>query len=122
MLECVLNISEGRNLDLLGELSGPAGQSLRDRHSDLFHNRAVFTLINDAEALTSDVRALISASFHTLDLRTHEGVHPRFGVVDVVPFVALDPESPARAVELRDETARWRAPHLPVVVSCLSSG
>lgn len=107
MLECVLNISEGRNLNLLGSLRSKAGHSLRDLHADEFHNRSVFTLINDAALLTSDVRALITASFESLDLRLHEGVHPRFGVVDVVPFVALAPESPSRARELRDDTAQW---------------
>lgn len=107
MFECVTNISEGRNLDLLDELRVTVGESLRDLHADSFHNRSVFTLINDPEPLIHDVRALIAASFDTLDLRTHEGVHPRFGVVDVVPFVALDPENPSRAVDLRDATARW---------------
>jgi glutamate formiminotransferase len=107
VLECVINISEGRNLDRLDELHVAAGDSLRDLHADPFHNRSVFTLINDAAVLVRDVHALISGAFATLDLRAHDGVHPRFGVVDVVPFVALAPETPSRAVELRDETARW---------------
>ncbi|HUZ41660.1 MAG TPA: hypothetical protein VMU68_09770 [Acidimicrobiales bacterium] len=107
MLECVLNVSEGRNLNLLGGLRSSAGRSLRDLHADEFHNRSVFTLINEPELLIEDVRALIAASFEVLDLRHHEGVHPRFGVVDVVPYVALAPESPMRALELRDETAQW---------------
>lgn len=107
MLECVINLSEGRDLERLDELDNSAGPSLRDLHADAFHNRSVFTLINDPEPLIADVRALIGASFELLDLRTHEGVHPRFGVVDVVPFVALDPEKPSRAVDVRDETARW---------------
>ena len=81
--------------------------SLRDLHADAFHNRSVFTLINDPEPLVGDVRALIGAAFKTLDLRAHEGVHPRFGVVDVVPFVALEPDTPSRAIELRDDTAQW---------------
>jgi len=89
VFECVLNISEGRNHDLLETLRATAGISLRDLHADQFHNRAVFTLINDRDALSHDVRELIRASFEGLDLRIHEGVHPRFGVVDVVPFVAL---------------------------------
>ena len=109
MLECVLNISEGRNLDLLSDLTVSASTSLRDRHEDAFHNRSVFTLINDAESLRHDVRSLITAAFATLDLREHEGVHPRFGVVDVVPFVALDPAEHPRDVDLRDDTARWIA-------------
>jgi glutamate formiminotransferase len=107
VFECVINISEGRNLDLLDDLHVAAGVSLRDLHADAFHNRSVFTLINDPEPLVRDVRALIGAAFENLDLRAHEGVHPRFGVVDVVPFVALDPDNPSRAVALRDETAQW---------------
>jgi glutamate formiminotransferase len=109
VLECVLNISEGRNLDLLNELAASAARSLRDRHEDAFHNRSVFTLVNEAEPLRHDVRALVTAAFNTLDLRQHEGVHPRFGVVDVVPFVVLEPSEHPRDVDLRNETARWIA-------------
>jgi glutamate formiminotransferase / 5-formyltetrahydrofolate cyclo-ligase len=107
VFECVINISEGRDLDLLDELHVTASSSLRDLHADPTHNRSVFTLINDAESLRRDVRSLIAGAFQALDLRTHEGVHPRFGVVDVVPFVALDPEAPAEAEGLRDDTAQW---------------
>jgi glutamate formiminotransferase len=107
VFECVINISEGRALELLNTLRSSAGPSLRDLHDDEFHNRSVFTLINDPEPLRRDVHSLITASFSVLDLRLHEGVHPRFGVVDVVPFVALAPAEPAQAVQLRDHTAQW---------------
>jgi glutamate formiminotransferase / 5-formyltetrahydrofolate cyclo-ligase len=116
VFECVINISEGRNLDLLDDLHVNAGESLRDLHADPSHNRSVFTLINDAESLLSDVCSLIAGAFDALDLRTHEGVHPRFGVVDVVPFVALDPESPSRALALRDDTAQWISENFNVSV------
>jgi glutamate formiminotransferase len=116
VFECVINISEGRNLDLLDDLGETAGRSLRDLHVDGSHNRSVFTLINDAQSLERDVHALIGASFHALDLRTHEGVHPRFGVVDVVPFVVLERDEASRAVELRDATARWIAETFDVPV------
>jgi glutamate formiminotransferase len=109
VFECVINISEGRNLERLDELHVTAGASLRDLHADTFHNRSVFTLINDAAALQRDSRALIGETFKVLDLATHEGVHPRFGVVDVVPFVALEPEDPAESLALRDATAQWIA-------------
>jgi glutamate formiminotransferase / 5-formyltetrahydrofolate cyclo-ligase len=116
VLECVINISEGRNLALLDELHVTAGASLRDLHADASHNRSVFTLINEAESLLGDVRSLITGAFHSLDLRAHEGVHPRFGVVDVVPFVALDPEAPSRALDLRDATAQWISTEFDVPV------
>jgi glutamate formiminotransferase / 5-formyltetrahydrofolate cyclo-ligase len=116
VFECVINLSEGRNAPLLSELTATAGPSLRDLHSDPFHNRSVFTLINDAHQLTRDVHALLGGAFTSLDLTRHEGVHPRFGVVDVVPFVALRPEDPREAVALRDDTAHWIAHSFSVPV------
>lgn len=116
MFECVINLSEGRDAPLLAELSATAGGSLRDLHADAFHNRSVFTLINDASQLTRDVHALLGAAFTSLDLTRHEGVHPRFGVVDVVPFVALEPDDARGAVALRDETAQWIADSFNVPV------
>ena len=109
MFECVLNISEGRDVAVLEELDRAAGVSLRDRHSDATHHRSVFTLINESSELVRDVRALITQAFQRLDLFEHSGVHPRFGVVDVVPFVALGSEQRLDACALRDATARWIA-------------
>jgi glutamate formiminotransferase len=109
VFECVINLSEGRDASRVDALGATAGPSLRDLHADRFHNRSVFTLINAANELTRDVHALVGAAFTTLDLTRHEGVHPRFGVVDVVPFVALAPGDAEEAVALRDETASWIA-------------
>ena len=107
LFECVINISEGENERLLRQLEHAAGESFVDRHSDPFHNRSVFTLINTALDLERDVCWLIRNAIDVLDLEFHEGVHPRFGVVDVVPFVAIDPEDRDRARELRDTVAQW---------------
>jgi glutamate formiminotransferase len=109
VFECVINISEGRDEALLSQFSSAAGASLRDRHSDAFHHRSVFTLINEREALVGDARTLVGAVYERLDLTRHRGVHPRFGVVDVVPFVALEPGRADEAVALRDRTANWIA-------------
>ncbi len=109
MFECVINVSEGRDLDVLERFSRAAGSSLRDVHHDPFHHRSVFTLINSGPELIDDVHALVAAVVSSLDLARHVGVHPRLGVLDVVPFVALPPETDAAARELRDVTARWIA-------------
>lgn len=107
LFECVINISEGRNDYLLTQLEHTAGNSFRHRHSDPFHNRSVFTLINNESELPFDVHWLIRNAIDVLDLEDHEGVHPRFGVVDVVPYVALDERDRDIARTLRDETAEW---------------
>ena len=116
MFECVVNVSEGRDLAVLDALAVASGASLRDRHHDPFHHRAVFTLINERTALRADVRRLIETGLDLIDLRQHHGVHPRFGAVDVVPFVALEREDPAEACALRDETAHWIATTLATPV------
>ncbi|HEY5302651.1 MAG TPA: hypothetical protein VIJ86_01185 [Acidimicrobiales bacterium] len=105
----MINISEGRDDAVLERLAVASGVSLRDRHSDVVHNRSVFTLINTTPELLHDVRRLITLALDTLDLAHHEGVHPRLGVVDVVPFVALAPEPASAALRLRDATAQWLA-------------
>ena len=82
-------------------------------HRDGDHHRSVFTLAGpDAVAAARD---LARAAVRRLDLRRHEGVHPRFGVVDVVPFVPLFGASIDDAVAARDAFARWAADelHLP---------
>lgn len=107
MFECVINISEGRNQRLLDELARASGRSLRDVHADPWHHRSVFTLVNEPDQLSVDVRALIAWAFEILELSGHEGVHPRFGVVDVVPYVALGRAEGTLAEALRDETAQW---------------
>jgi glutamate formiminotransferase len=116
VLECVVNVAEGRRLEVLDSLSAAAGPSLRDRHHDVVHNRGVFTLIDEVDRLRHSVRALSEVSLETLDLRAHEGVHPRLGVLDVVPFVALDPNRADEAIALRDETANWLATTFDVPV------
>ena len=57
---------------------------------------------------------LAAAAVATLDLRGHDGVHPRIGVVDVVPFVALDGATPADALAARDRFGAWAADELGV--------
>jgi len=91
MLECVPNVSEGRSAGTIAALAAACGRSLLDVHTDPDHNRSVLTLagpgFRDAE---SAVAALARAAATHLDLTHHEGVHPRIGMLDVVPFCALD--------------------------------
>lgn len=109
VLECVLNLSEGRRADVVAELAAAAGDDLLDVHSDPDHNRSVLTLVG-IEA----PRAVTRAAVERLDLRIHTGVHPRIGVVDVVPFVALEGSTPTEARRARDEFATWIATELGV--------
>jgi len=107
VFECVINVSEGQDEPILRQFERSAGSSFRHRHSDPWHNRSVFTLINSTDELLLDVQWMLRNVIDALDLEFHDGVHPRFGVVDVVPFVALDPGQRAEALALRNQTAEW---------------
>ncbi|MBM3672696.1 MAG: glutamate formiminotransferase [Actinobacteria bacterium] len=116
MLECVPNIAEGRDAAVLDALAAACGDSLLDVHSDQDHHRSVFTLagpgLRDSETA---VCALAQVAAARVDLTAHEGVHPRVGVIDVVPFVALE-EDPDIAADAAAAFALWAVEELAVPV------
>ncbi len=130
MLECVVNVSEGRDPAVVGAIAVAGGQSLLDVHSDPDHNRSVLTLAGPAPALEDAVRAVARATLELVDVRRHEGVHPRLGALDVVPFVPVDAGgSPARpgddltpALEARDRFAAWAGQELSLPCFCYGPG
>lgn len=107
MLECVVNLSEGRDGDALAAFATAAGADLLDLHVDAHHHRSVWTLVGEDAP-----RRLATAAVERLDLRTHDGVHPRIGVVDVVPFVPLGSATLADALDARDRFCGWAADRL----------
>ena len=92
-LESVPNVSEGRDragVDAIGAALGGRARLL-DVHSDADHNRSVYTLVGSAEELADALVAGIACARERIDLRTHEGAHPRIGATDVVPIVPIVP-------------------------------
>ena len=100
-LESVPNFSEGRDratIDALAEaLSGRA--RLLDVHADPGHNRSVFTLVGSEAELVAALLAGTACARERIDLRRHEGAHPRVGAADVVPLVPIAPEDLQRACD-----------------------
>lgn len=134
VLECVVNLSEGRDRDRLGRIAAAAGPPLLDLHADPDHHRAVVTLGGDGGGVQAAVEALAVAAVDEIDLGRHSGAHPRLGSLDVVPFVPLVARHDgagsvgsvgsvegcrlvpapdlAPAVEARDRFAGWAAERL----------
>lgn len=107
-LEAVPNFSEGRDratIDAIGAALA-ARAELLDVHADEDHNRSVFTLVGEPEALVEALLAGIACARERIDLRRHEGAHPRIGAADVVPVVPLRPEDAERARAAALELAR----------------
>jgi glutamate formiminotransferase len=92
VLECVANVSEGRDpapLRELGQIVEKSGARLIDVHSDVDHHRSVFTFLGAPAVVERAALAFARRAVELIDLRRHAGVHPRIGAVDVVPFVPL---------------------------------
>ncbi|MBI2832843.1 MAG: glutamate formimidoyltransferase [Acidobacteria bacterium] len=94
LIECIPNVSEGRRAAVVAQLADALRAvpdvRLLDHSSDASHNRSVFTLVGDAASLKAAILALYDRALPLIDLRTHEGEHPRVGAIDVVPFVPIE--------------------------------
>lgn len=93
IIECVPNFSEGRNGAFLDEmvhlLSDVGDVRVLDAGMDPDHNRSVITFIGTCDSILTGADRLCDRAVELIDMRTHEGVHPRMGAVDVVPFIPL---------------------------------
>ncbi|HSL64244.1 MAG TPA: glutamate formimidoyltransferase [Gaiellaceae bacterium] len=98
-LESVPNFSEGRDratIDAIGEaLAGRA--RLLDVHADADHHRSVYTVVGAEDELQGALVAAVAVAKERIDLRQHEGAHPRIGAADVVPIVPVRPGDMPRA-------------------------
>jgi glutamate formiminotransferase / 5-formyltetrahydrofolate cyclo-ligase len=107
LIESVPNVSEGRRLDvverLADALTSSPGVHLLDRTSDASHNRTVFTVAGEHEAVGIGLEGLIAQAIEDIDMEAHTGEHPRIGAVDVIPFVPLGDTPMDACVELARE-------------------
>lgn len=98
-LESVPNFSEGRDRATIDAIADAlsAHAELLDVHSDPDHNRSVYTLVGGEKEIEEALLAGVACAKEHIDLRRHEGAHPRIGAADVVPVVPLKPEQMRRA-------------------------
>ncbi|MGI8480383.1 MAG: glutamate formimidoyltransferase [Gaiellaceae bacterium] len=118
MLEAVPNVSEGRDAGAIEEIGRAFASraTLLDVHADADHHRSVFTLAADADPLVEALLAGIARALELVDLRVHDGVHPRVGAVDVVPLVPLVPSDMALAQETATAVAQRVGAELEIPV------
>jgi glutamate formiminotransferase len=119
IIECVPNISEGRRPDVIDSIANAlravAGLRVLDVQSDASHNRSVFTLAGDADGMRAGIPKLFEGAVKAIDLRSHQGEHPRLGAVDVVPFIPIEGVTMDECVQLAksiaaDVAARFSLP------------
>ncbi len=120
LMECIPNISEGRRLDLVEEFAdivrAVPGVTLIDYSSDASHNRSVFTFLGDPDQVMEAAFRFAQHAVEKIDLRVHEGEHPRMGAVDVIPFVPIRDMDMAECVELSKKLGERLAKELDLPV------
>lgn len=93
VIECVPNFSDGRDpavgAALRAAIASVPGVKLLGWHADPDHNRSVATFAGEPGPVQEAARAAIACALERIDLRRHDGVHPRLGATDVCPFVPL---------------------------------
>jgi glutamate formiminotransferase len=107
-LESVPNFSEGRDRETIDAIGAALEAHARvlDLHVDADHNRSVFTLVGEDDALVEALVAGIAVAKERIDLRAHAGAHPRVGAADVVPLVPIRPIDMERARAAALDVAR----------------
>ncbi|MBT8369713.1 MAG: glutamate formimidoyltransferase [Deltaproteobacteria bacterium] len=119
IIECVPNFSEGRDLKKIEKIVEPFrakdGVKLLDYQNDEDHNRSVVTVVGEPDPLKAAVIESMGVAVELIDMRTHQGQHPRMGAIDVVPFIPVKNVSVAEAVAIskaaaKEASAKYKLP------------
>lgn len=94
IVECIPNFCVGQDQETIERIADSIrrvdGIILKCVDTGFYANRSVFTFLGPIEAILEAAEASIDIAVKHIDMRLHHGEHPRFGAVDVFPFVALD--------------------------------
>ncbi len=103
IIECVPNISEGRDQAIITTIAAAAesvdGVKLLDVDPGKATNRTVITFVGEPEAVIEAAFRLIKKAAELIDMSKHQGEHPRFGATDVCPLVPVANITMAEVVE-----------------------
>lgn len=120
IVECVPNISEGRNTEIIekviDQVRAVAGVTLLDYSSDPSHNRTVITFLGNPEGVAEAAVGVAKKAAELIDLNKHQGEHPRMGAVDVIPFIPIKEMTAEDCIALSKEVAKrvWEEAKIPV--------
>jgi glutamate formiminotransferase/formiminotetrahydrofolate cyclodeaminase len=118
IIECVPNFSEGRNTETIEEIAAAIrsieGCTLIDVDPGRSTNRTVYTFVGDPESVIEGALAAARVAKARIDMRKHSGEHPRFGAMDVCPFVPVANVTMDECVEVAKKFADRAAAELNI--------
>lgn len=120
LVESVPNFSEGRRESVVKAIVSEAekydGVWVLDWSMDADHNRSVVTLIGTPEKIVDALFDMVKKATELIDLRHHEGEHPRMGATDVVPFIPVMNMTMEECVELSKKLGKRIGEELKIPV------
>jgi glutamate formiminotransferase/formiminotetrahydrofolate cyclodeaminase len=118
IVECVPNFSEGRNEETIAAISraieSTDGCTLLDVDAGKSTNRTVYTFVGDPDSVVEGALAAARLAAERIDMRKHTGEHPRFGAMDVCPFIPVAGVTMEECVEVSKQFAKRAADELGV--------
>jgi glutamate formiminotransferase/formiminotetrahydrofolate cyclodeaminase len=120
LIECVPNFSEGRDQNVIREITDAIesvdGVSLLDVDPGATTNRTVVTLVGDPHAAVEAAFRGIKKAAELIDMRKHKGAHPRMGATDVCPFIPVSNVSWEEAIDCANRLGKRVGEELKIPV------
>jgi len=120
IVECVPNFSEGRRPaiveQIVSAIESVSDVIVIDRQMDPDHNRSVITFVGEPDAVAEAAFRAARKAAELIDLNEHQGVHPRIGATDVIPFVPIRNVTMDECIELARRVGRRIAEELNIPV------
>jgi glutamate formiminotransferase/formiminotetrahydrofolate cyclodeaminase len=118
IIECVPNFSEGRDQTIINAIAeairNTKGVTLLDVDPGKSTNRTVYTFVGDEETIIEGALAGARIAREKIDMRTHKGEHPRFGAMDVCPFIPVANVTMEECAEISKKFAKRAGEELNV--------
>lgn len=125
LLECVPNFSEGRDMNIIRQITGEIekieGIRLLDVDPGRATNRTVVTFVGEPEAVVEAAFMAVRKASEIIDMSHHHGEHPRFGATDVLPLVPVSGISMDETVTFARKLAERIGNELKIPAYCYES-
>ena len=120
IIECVPNFSEGRNQDIIKEISeaisNTKGVHLLNVDPGKATNRTVMTFVGDPDSVINAAFDAIKVASEKIDMSKHRGEHPRFGATDVCPLIPVSNISFDELIPYAEKLARLVSEELNIPI------
>ena len=122
IIECVPNISEGRDMNIINQVTAEIekveGVKLLDVDPGATTNRTVITFVGEPKNVCEAAFRVVKKAAELIDMRNHHGDHPRFGATDVCPLVPVAGITMEEVVEYARQLGERIGNELEIPVFC----